>query len=75
MSWLTLPPTEVFDQAITAALQAGVSGNELTIFAEKMINMLELYQWDTQSESEYYSEPKSVQQAFVNLHPQWFSTK
>lgn len=67
MGWCS--GTDVFDVACGAILNPENSNTKDTL--KEIIIELEMMDWDCQQESEFWNSP-AVQEAFKELHPEWF---
>jgi len=67
MGWCS--GTRVFDAIVPAILDDDADKLEAI---KTLIVELEDMDWDCQSDSDYYWNDPTVQQAFRELHPHWF---
>ena len=67
MGWCS--GTDIFDVVCGAILNPENSNTKDTL--KEIIAELEMMDWDCQRESEFWNSPV-VQEAFKELHPEWF---
>lgn len=63
--------TDVFDPVVKTILYgADLGDHQKLIILKSLIDALEEYDWDCQSDSEYFDH-ELVRQAFMEIHSEW----
>lgn len=64
MGWCS--GTEIFDEAIDAAIEAGVHSSRLYTFAKRLTSIMKDHDWDCEPDSKHFEQEGPVRKAIMD---------